>query len=115
MNFDSIELMETTQASFDHLIRENPMGEARKDALKLDLDRRLKLEFHGTKVTSDAGLQWSLRTLRDKLIKIGAKVINHSRYVIFQMAEVAVPRILFREILDRIRQLPFLIIPARPG
>ena len=30
------------------------MGEARKDALKLDFDRRLKLEFHGTKVTSDA-------------------------------------------------------------
>ncbi len=32
------------------------MGEARKDALRLDFDRRLKLEFHGTKVTSDAGL-----------------------------------------------------------
>jgi len=32
------------------------MGEARKDALKLDFDRRLKLEFHGTKITSDAGL-----------------------------------------------------------
>jgi hypothetical protein len=32
------------------------MGEARKDALKLDLDRKLKLESHGTKVTSDAGL-----------------------------------------------------------
>ena len=59
--------------------------------------------------------QWSLRTLRDKLIKIGAKVVSHSRYVIFQMAEVAVPRILFREILDRIRQLRFLTISARPG
>ena len=58
--------------------------------------------------------QWSLR-IRDKLIKIGAKVVSHSRYVIFQMAEVAVPRILFREILDRIRQLRFLTIPARPG
>ena len=32
------------------------MDEARKDALRLDFDRRLKLEFHGTKVTSDAGL-----------------------------------------------------------
>jgi hypothetical protein len=32
------------------------MGEARKDSLRLDFDRRLKLEFHGTKVTSDAGL-----------------------------------------------------------
>jgi hypothetical protein len=59
--------------------------------------------------------QWSLRTLRDKLIKIGAKVVSHSRYVIFQMAEVAVPQALFREILDRIRQLRFLTIPARPG
>jgi len=49
--------------------------------------------------------QWSLRTLRDKLIKIGVKVVSHSCYVIFQMAEVAVPRILFREILDRNRQL----------
>jgi hypothetical protein len=48
--------METTQASFSHSLRENPMGEARKDALKLDFDRKLKLEFHRTKVTSDAGL-----------------------------------------------------------
>jgi len=59
--------------------------------------------------------QWSLRTPRDKLIKIGAKVVSHSRYVIFQMAEVAVPQILFREILDRIWQLRSLTIPARPG
>lgn len=45
---------------------------------------------------------WSLRTLRDKLIKIGARVVSHSRYVVFQMAEVAVPQRLFRDILDRI-------------
>lgn len=32
------------------------MGEARKDALRLDSDRRLKLEFQGTKVTGDGGL-----------------------------------------------------------
>jgi hypothetical protein len=32
------------------------MGETRKDALMLDFDHKLKLEFHGTKVTSDAGL-----------------------------------------------------------
>jgi len=54
--------METTQASFDYSLRENPMGEARKDALKLDFDRRLKLEFHGIKVTSDAGLRWRIST-----------------------------------------------------
>jgi len=47
---------------------------------------------------------WSLTTLREKLIKIGAKVVTHSRYVIFQMAEVAVPRELFAAILDRIRR-----------
>ena len=32
--------METIQASFNHLLQENPMGEARKDALRLDFDRR---------------------------------------------------------------------------
>ena len=39
--------------------------------------------------------QWSLTSLREKLVKIGAKVVRHGRYVIFQMAEVAVPRELF--------------------
>jgi len=48
---------------------------------------------------------WSLTTLREKLIKIGAKVITHARYVIFQLAEVAVPKKLFRAILERIRRL----------
>jgi hypothetical protein len=42
---------------------------------------------------------WSLTSLREKLIKIGAKVVSHGRYVTFQMAEVAVPRRLFGEIL----------------
>ena len=35
---------------------------------------------------------WSLTSLREKLIKIGAKVMSHGRYVTFRMAEVAVPR-----------------------
>jgi len=48
---------------------------------------------------------WSLTTLREKLIKIGAKIVRHARYVTFQMAEVAIPRQLFREILRRIEQL----------
>jgi hypothetical protein len=58
---------------------------------------------------------WSLRTLKEKLIKIGAKVVRHSRYVIFQMAEVAVPRALFCEILYRIRQLMLMAIPTGAG
>jgi hypothetical protein len=43
---------------------------------------------------------WTLTTLREKLIKIGAKVVRHSRQIVFQMAEVAVPRELFRAILE---------------
>ena len=35
---------------------------------------------------------WSLTTLREKLIKIGAKVVSHAKAVTFQLAEVAVPR-----------------------
>jgi len=49
--------------------------------------------------------RWSLTTLREKLIKIGAKVVSTARYVVFQTAEVAVPRGLFRAILERIRRL----------
>jgi hypothetical protein len=48
---------------------------------------------------------WSLTTLREKLIKIGAKVTRHSKYVTFQLAEVAVTRNLFAAILDRIARL----------
>ncbi len=35
---------------------------------------------------------WSLTTLREKLVKIGAKVARHGRYVTFQLAEIAIPR-----------------------
>jgi hypothetical protein len=45
---------------------------------------------------------WSLTSLREKLIKIGARVVSHGRYVIFQMAEVAVPRQMFADILSLI-------------
>ena len=43
--------------------------------------------------------------MREKLIKIGAKVVRHSKYVFFQMAEVAVPRALFPAIRERIQRL----------
>jgi hypothetical protein len=48
---------------------------------------------------------WNLTTLREKLVKIGAKVVTHSKYVIFQLAEVAVPRKLFAAIVARIGRL----------
>ena len=46
---------------------------------------------------------WSLTTLREKLVKFGAQIVRHGRYV--AMAEVAVPRVLFAEILRRIECL----------
>ena len=49
--------------------------------------------------------QWSLTSLREKVVKIGAKVVAHGCYLVFQMAEVAVPRELFGRILDRIARL----------
>jgi hypothetical protein len=49
--------------------------------------------------------QWSMTTLREMLIKIGAKAVRHARYTVFQMAEVAVPQDLFRSILRRIDQI----------
>jgi hypothetical protein len=46
--------------------------------------------------------RWSLTTLREKLVKIGARVVRHGRYVVFELAEVALPRALFADILRRI-------------
>jgi hypothetical protein len=48
---------------------------------------------------------WSLTSLKEKLINIGAKVVSHGRYVVFQMAEVAIPRQIFQEILRLIAEL----------
>ena len=50
---------------------------------------------------------WSLRSLLVKLIKIGAKVVRHSGYITFQMAEVTIDQKLFGEILSRIKRLRY--------
>src|SRR3954452_5999226 len=55
---------------------------------------------------------WSLTSLREKLIKIGAKVVSHGRYVTFQLAEVGVPRQMFAEILSLIARLRAPPAPA---
>ena len=55
---------------------------------------------------------WSLTSLREKLIKIGAKVVSHGRYVTFQMAEVAVSRQMFADILSLIARLRVPPAPA---
>jgi hypothetical protein len=61
--------------------------------------------FLRTLATPEAIADWSLTSLREKLIKIGAKVVSHGRFVMFQVAEVAIPRQLFAEILQRIAAL----------
>jgi hypothetical protein len=69
----------------------------------------VRLQFHAlaynvanimrTLALRDAVEHWSLTSLRDKLVKIGARIVNHVRYVTFQMAEVAVPSRLFEKVL----------------
>ena len=61
--------------------------------------------FLRTLATPEPIKEWSLTSLREKLIKIGAKLVSHGRYVAFQMAEVAVTRTLFAEILRFIAEL----------
>ena len=48
---------------------------------------------------------WTLTTLREKLIKIGAEAVAHAKYVTFQLAEVAVPRKRFAQIVERVARL----------
>jgi Transposase DDE domain group 1 len=58
--------------------------------------------------------RWELEltTLREKLVKIGARIVWHGRYVVFQLAEFAMPRSLFAEILRRIGRLRVSRVPA---
>jgi hypothetical protein len=48
---------------------------------------------------------WSLRSLQVKLIKMGGRIVRYARQIIFQLAEVAVPRDLFAAVLERITRL----------
>ena len=48
---------------------------------------------------------WSLRSLQVKLIKMGGRIVRHARQIVFQLAEVAVPRELFAAILERVSRL----------
>ena len=88
----------------------HPMGESKAGVLKLDFDRRLKLEFHRSKVNSDARLL-PYRELDDTvgLTEIAGDVLTD---VTFQQAAVAVPRELFWKILSLIDDLRRRPVPA---
>ncbi len=100
------------------------MKHTKGERLNIRFNRKIKLEFHGARLTSDGGLlvcnlgnflrrlvlpgkikHLSLRSLLINLIKIGAKVLRRSLYSMFQMAEVAISKEVFAEILSRINRL----------
>jgi hypothetical protein len=68
--------------------------------------------FMRTLAKPKAAEPWSLTSLREKLIKIGAEVVSHGRCVTFQLAEVSVSRQMFREILSLIGRLRAPPAPA---
>jgi len=68
--------------------------------------------FMRTLALPEAVKHWSLTSLREKLVKIGARIVGHGRYVTFQMAEVAVSGGLFGEILRLIAQLRAPPVPT---
>lgn len=74
-------------------------------ALAYDLGNFLR-----TRALPEAVKQWSLTTLRERLVKIGARIVRHGRSIIFQMAEVLVCRALFQQVLAAIA----LLCPSPP-
>ncbi len=71
--------------------------------------------FLRTLATPEAIERWSLTSLRERLIKTGARLVRHGRYAIFQMAEVALPRAVFAGIINLINGLrgpPFTAVSA---
>jgi Transposase DDE domain group 1 len=70
--------------------------------------------FLRTLATPEPTKDWSLTSLKEKLIKIGAKVVSHGRYIAFQMAEVAISRNLFADILRLIADFDRRLIQRLP-
>ena len=58
----------------------HPMGESKRDGLRVDFDRRLMLEFHGSQITSDGGLL-AYRELDDALglTEVAGDIFQDSR------------------------------------
>jgi hypothetical protein len=61
--------------------------------------------FLRTLAMPEAIERWSLTSLRERLIKTGARLVRHGRYAVFQMAEAALPRAVFAGIVGLINGL----------
>jgi len=61
--------------------------------------------FLRTFATPTAIESWSLTSLRERLIKTGARLVRHARYAVFQMAEAVLPNAVFAGVLDLITGL----------
>ncbi len=82
------------------LAKNGPFGPLQLHDLAYNLGNFLR-----TLALPDEVEHWSLTTLREKLIKIGAKVVRHGRYITFQLAEVTVSRALLAQIPGLIADL----------
>ena len=61
--------------------------------------------FLRTLAAPEAIEKWTLTSLRERVIKTGARLVRHARYAVFQMAEAALPRELFAGVLSMINGL----------
>ena len=92
------------QARDVRAVDQGRQGRGRMDTAVMPRVRgqRVRLQLHAlaynlgnflrTLATPESIKDWSLTSLKEKLIKIGAKIVSHGRYVAFQMAEVGAPR-----------------------
>jgi hypothetical protein len=77
------------------------------------MPKRRRELWRGTLAVCDGQLaRGPARSPRERLVKVGARIVRHGRYVVFQLAEVAVPRALFAAILRRIDRLRGPRVPA---
>jgi hypothetical protein len=58
-----------------------------------------------TLATPEVIESWSLISLRERLVKTGARLVRHARYAVFQLAEAALPRAVFAGVLTLINGL----------
>ena len=66
--------------------------------LAYNLGNFLRPDLSGPKAVK----HWSLRSLQVKFVKIGGRLVRHARRLVFQLAEVVVPKEVFRQVLERI-------------